>query len=343
MSFLNKFNLYLPTNQQKLLLQATLFQGDKALNAWHQWEKQVDIAKLDSESFHLLSLLYRNLSTHQVKDDRIKIIKGVYRRTWCANQLLIQRVQTILNTFHEAEIQTIMLGDAALVSNYYRDFGHRPIYTLNFLIHPSDIDKVKDLLASLDYHLKHTLTDRLYFDIPNEVGRSLFIHPILFKAEPQEHTNKQLWHYAISTEFSDLTSQVLSHTDQFLYVCSQGFIKHQSQQIRCLADAMIILQTSGNEIDWIRLVTQAQRYELLLPLKNMLNLLTEILEVKIPDWILPSLRKMPVSHFELLEYQVFLDNKMLAVKSALLRISRKISWRLKPQLHKQSPPARTQE
>jgi hypothetical protein len=320
MIFRIKSNSYLPTENQKLLLKAAFFQDKKSLDCWEGWVANVDIQKLDSESFHLLPLLYRNLSNYELKDQRLKIIKGVYRRTWCANQLLIQRIKTILNIFQDAGIETIIFGDVALVTNYYQDWGHRPIYSINLSLHPFEIDRVKDRLASLNYHLKHTLTDRLCFEGQNELDCPLVIHTILFRAEPQEHTNNQLWYYAIPAKLGNISTQIFSQTDQLLYVCSQGFIKHQFQQIRSLADAMTILQTSESDIDWIRLVTQAQRYELILPLKNMLNLLTDVFELQIPEWILPSLRKMPVSHFELLEYQVFSDNKMLAVKSELLRI-----------------------
>lgn len=50
-----------PTREQGLLLQATVWQGQKAIEAWEKWECSVDMDKLDPGSHRLLPQLYRNL------------------------------------------------------------------------------------------------------------------------------------------------------------------------------------------------------------------------------------------------------------------------------------------
>ncbi|MDZ8188159.1 MAG: nucleotidyltransferase family protein [Nostoc sp. ChiSLP02] len=286
-----KPNLDLPTPQQKLLLQASLLHGQNALNAWQSWSEIVDIEKLDSESYNLLCLLYRNLSVHKIQHSKITIIKGIYRRTWYANQLLFSKIQPILQTFYETGIKILMLADIALISNYYQDYGHRPVYAIDLFIPSLDIDKAIKLLANLGW--KKVTSEKLDFELQDEFPQLLFIPRGIFWAEPQEKTDNQLWNYAISCKISNISTLALSHTDQLLYICLRAFPTNQLQEIRWLADAMIILQAYGNEIDWSRLVTQAQRYQLVLPLKNMLTILEEIFNFLIPNWVLASLNKTP--------------------------------------------------
>lgn len=313
-----------PTHKQELLLRASLLQGEDALIAWHQWRATVDIECLDPESYYLLGLLYRNLSIHDVNDSHMARLKGVCRSRWYKNQLLFQKILAILHSFHNSGIETLVLKDAALVLHYYQNYGLRPISTLDFLIRPVDASVTMSLLRNLGWSPEIKKTERLVSLSPAIVFRSesrqpIIIHGYIFWSDFQEHANNALWSSAISTQIGDFSARVLSPTDQLLHVCLHGFRWNVVPQIHWIADAMMIINSSAVEIDWSRLVTQAQQCRLVLPLKNMLMLLDELLGAPIPPSVLQNVQTMPVSHFERIEHQVFNRKPLPVVGSFLIR------------------------
>jgi len=109
-----------------------------------------------------------------------------------------------------------------------------------------------------------------------------------------------------------------SPTDQLLDICVRTFLINSTLSIHGLADAYLLIQTLGNAIDWRRLVAQAQRYRLILPLRNLLVALQQVLQPTIPDWVLLVLRGLPITPQELLTYQVLAEDWPLWVRSQLL-------------------------
>lgn len=316
---------YWPTHEQELLLQASLLQGQDALDAWHQWRASVDIECLDSESHHLLGLLYRNLSIHEVKDSHMAKLKGIYRSMWYKNQLILQKIIAIMHSFHDAGIKILVLKDAAIISRYYQDYSLRPICALDFLTRPVDAEATMNLLEKLGWIPEIKRPNKLVSLSPTLRFRSkstiqpLILHGHIFWSGLQKNDNNALWSGAISTQIGDSSLGILSPTEQLLHVCSYGFRWHSVPQTCCIADAMMIINSSAVEIDWNRLVTQAQQYRLVSPLKNMLMLLHERLDVTIPLSILQNIQNMPVSYLERLEDSVFNKRPRPVVVSFVIR------------------------
>ena len=138
-----------PTWQQELLLQAALMRGPNAIGAWNRWRSGVDIETLDPESLRLLPQLYDTLRRQGVSDPALGRLKDAYRRTWYENQLLFHALSGLLRSLHEAGIQTVLLKGAALVSQYYRDYGLRPMHDLDILIPAGQSSQALRLLTTL--------------------------------------------------------------------------------------------------------------------------------------------------------------------------------------------------
>ena len=270
-----------PSSRQRSLLQAALLQQQPALEAWQQWRSQVDIETLDPESHHLLSLLYPNLVRYHVDDPHLGRLKGVYRRTWYANQLLVQSFKSILQALQTIQANPLVLGEFALVSTCYPDYGHRPVYQLDVMVPRS---QTLDAIATLQQLGWNTHIDELkpgdclwkpltfWQETPVQSTPyiQLNLHNHLFQAAPQPYTDEQLWVNAVTKSVSDLTTSVLSPVDQLLHLCLR-----RNQEPQCpiywLADAALLINTLSAESDWVRLVTQAQRYEIILPLRYFLS------------------------------------------------------------------------
>ncbi|WP_017655076.1 nucleotidyltransferase family protein [Fortiea contorta] len=291
---------YKLTQTQKLLLQATLLQGQAALTAWEQWESSVDIEVLDPQSYALLPQVYQNLLAHGVEDAHMARLKGIYRRNWYANQLRLKQLKILLSHLKDAGIEVILLGDAALCCLV--DQTYRPISHLHLLVRSAELERAIQQLTSLNWQVA-TATTYQFIHLQDEQKNSLYLQGRLFWAIPQDYIDEQVWQYAIPNG-SNLAGYILNPTDQLLDVCTRTFIKSRSPEISGIADALMLIQQAGDDLDWIRLITQAQRYQMILPVRNMLLLLQQVLQLAIPNWVIPALLQMPIAQTERLNYQV---------------------------------------
>ena len=316
-------SVYQPPHVQRWLLQAALMQDQSALEAWQKWRNQVDIETLDSNSHHLLSLLYLNLVRHQVDDPHLGRLKGVYRRTWYANQLLMQQFRSVVQALQNSQIETVSLREMALVTTCHPDCGYRPIYQFDLLVRPEQTLAAIDTLQQLGW-ITHTSKPQpnvgLWHPVTfhNASQFQLNLHNHLFRATPQLYTDGQLWENAI--QISDLSTLFLSPVDQLLHLSLKLNHKQSKRPIYWFADAAMMVNAITEESEWIRLVTQAQRYEMILPLRYLLTELQALLETPLPDWVVPSLQKMAISYSELLQYNLLPNHKLLMLKALLVRL-----------------------
>jgi len=323
-----------PTKMHLSLLQAAILPEQPALDAWRKWRDSVDIEALDPESHHLLSTLYPNLVRHGVEDTQMKRLKGVYRRTWYVNQLLARSFVKVFEALHEEGIRPLVIGEMALVSTVYSDYGHRPIYRLDLFVPCSQTLAALNSLQRLGWMNSYRLRpgERLW-QTPLPLWRAtspndalcvpIYLHNHLFRAEPQSYTDERLSVDAISTEIGNFPALVLSQIDQLLYLSLQNNRQAEQRPIYWLADTAALVNALSEEARWVELVTRAQRYEIVLPLRYLLRELQEVLNLSLPDWVLPSLNQMAISYYELLEYNIASDRKLLLLKARLLRLRKR--------------------
>lgn len=318
-------SLYALSHPHKCLLRAALMQDSQALNNWQQWRNQVDIETLDSDSYHLLSALYPKLLQHRIEDPHMGRLKGVYRRTWYANQLLIQQFKAVLQAFQAVQIDSLVLGEMALAATCHPDYGYRPIYRFDLLV---PVDQTLAAIAAIDqlgwirYGAEPTVGERLYSPIEfhNGCHFQLRLHNHLFEAVPQAYTDQQLWINAIAISIGGISTLAISPVDQLLHLCLQINREQKRRPIYGLADATAIANAIQSEAEWVRLVTQAQRYEIILPLRYLLIELQALLPASLPDWVIPSLRKLAISYSELLNHKLLSDNKPLLLKAQIVQL-----------------------
>lgn len=324
MNLNNNQNNCWPTSEKKLLLRAALLQGEEAIASWEQWRESVDINEIDKESYRLLPLVYNNLFTQEVIDLHTGRLKGVYRRTWCENQVLFQKLAAIVFCFQDAGIDTLLLKDAALNLRYYQDYGLRMLNSLELLVHPTDALAAMNLLHKIGWKPKGKIPTRIVpfsqsLGFENESNQFLHLRWHLFADCFSENTENEFWKFAKLTKVGDLSTYVLSPTDQLFYVCVSGGLWNRNLPIIRLADAKIIINSSQAEIDWKRLVLLAEKYRLVLPLKEMLTKLHEILNAPIPTSILQEIQNLPISTFEQREYQLMSGEKTTFLERFLMR------------------------
>jgi len=220
-----------PTWQQELLLRAALLQGKNSIEAWEKWKSSTDINQLDLGSHRLLPQLYRNLHVQGVKDRLLEKFKGIYRRTWCDNQLLFHEVSALLRSLGDAGIETIVLKGAALALLHYRDCGLRPMNDFDVMVHVEQRSAAIDLLRKLGWtpipRSPEGVTET-YLSVVNShgfthiAGRECDLHWHLFPECCQVDADNDFWEQAVPFEIHDVLSRSLAPTDQLLHVCVHG-------------------------------------------------------------------------------------------------------------------------
>ena len=299
-----------PTSRQELLLRAALLKGEDSIAAWDEWKDSVDIDKIDIGSQRLFPILYHNLKSHDIDHPFIKIFKGIHRRTWYKNQLLFNNLSITLKSFHESGIKTIILKGAALTTLYYKDLGLRPMSDFDVLVPYDQIHEAIQILKELKWNCDHIPPERQmrkYMSVwnaltfNNDQGHQLDVHWNSF--HPGSANDDDFRSRSIPVKLVGIPTAALNPSDQLLHVCVHGAWWNAVPPLRWVADSMAILNSEAM-IDWNRLVEQSVKYNYVLPMRESLGYLKKKLDAPIPESVMETLRRIPVSLEHRMEYKV---------------------------------------
>ncbi len=294
-----------PTTTQELLLQSAILPDQVALSAWREWKGQTDLEKdIDIGSYRLLPLVYKNLQTLGVEDPWMGKLKGIYRLTWYKNQALFRSAATIIDNFHQAQIQTMILKGAPLIVNYYQDFGVRPMNDLDILVPTNKKDEAIELLLQLgwkpmQFHWKDFNKERMVYrhawGFVNPSGQSIDLHWHVFSLSTEKDSDVTYWDVSTPISLLNVTTLTLDATNMLLHVCVHGGQWDISSSIRWIPDAFYILSRAQLKINWDRLVNQAEDKRFIVPLRLALSYLRDRFNAPIPDEVLSALSKIKTS------------------------------------------------
>src|SRR4051812_17046083 len=91
-----------PTREQELLVAAALLSPQRAAEAWAEWKTCVDLGAVDLGTVRLLPLVYQNLPATVGDDALMDMSRGLYRRTWYMNHLLLRDAVPALAALRDA-------------------------------------------------------------------------------------------------------------------------------------------------------------------------------------------------------------------------------------------------
>src|SRR5215831_11499835 len=151
---------HLPNKEQQLLLQAALWSGPAAIDAWARWQASIDFDNyLDNDSFALLPMLYTNLCRHGVTHPLMHKLKGIYRRLWCENQVHFQAVEGVVRDFHLVNIPTLVLHGAALSVKYYREDALRTVKDSQIVVPVDRAAQATELLVQSGWKAESNISE----------------------------------------------------------------------------------------------------------------------------------------------------------------------------------------
>lgn len=262
-------------DEQKLLLQAGFLPETEAISALKKWEQFVDIEEVDQESYILLPLVYRNLLYHGFNGAIMARLKGVYLRRWYENKILLYHVDLALQKLKEANIEILVIREVALMRHYYKYDNVRDINIFMFLSKTDNLDKSTIILEKLDWELQISIPSSLIPGYQNlkfkhkKSGLSLIINYFLDVEIPYE---LNLWkgNKIANTRVGLNNYYYLIPEYEFLLLCFHLKNIKGNNSLRRLSDACMLIQHSGNLINWHSLTAIIKEFDLVDSFKEII-------------------------------------------------------------------------
>ena len=236
-------------------------------------------------------------------------LREEYVRTWCDNELLFHETARLLQALQLRGIETMVLKGVALASLFYRDTGLRPMSDVDILVRPGSAGEALKVLSETGWRPAcRSPEDLIPYEQAAEFrsgrGCRCDLHWRIFWDGRQEVGDDEFWAGAIELEVNRVASRALNPTDQLLHVCVHGAVWNEMPTVRWVADAALILRAAQTEIDWGRLLEQAEKRRLMLPMADTLEYLRSHLQSPVPPDVVKALRALPASRWEHAWYQI---------------------------------------
>ncbi|MEX1104443.1 MAG: nucleotidyltransferase family protein [Dehalococcoidia bacterium] len=299
-----------PAPAQTDLLRAALLPREEALAAWARWKAAVDFEEADAASHDLGPLVARNLLSLGCEDELLPRLKGVQRRTWYRNRILLHAATGAARHLQEAGIPTMLLKGAPLAHRYYGDISLRPMADVDLLVPTAEATRAADLLMAAGW-VPQAPRKRVYdfirlfhaIGMDDRAGGSVDLHWHVLEECCTAGADREFWDAATDLEIEGTTFKTLHPSDLLLHVCVHGSRGYPAPTLRWIPDALTILQGHGDAFDWDRLVAQAKRRNLTLATSNALEYLVAYFRAPIPETVISRLRTSRPTLVERLDYR----------------------------------------
>ncbi len=294
---------------QKLLLRAALLKGTDAVDAWNAWESAVDWeGHLENRTFDLLPLLYMNLQRLGVDHPHMNILKGIYRQAWYKNQRFFSEAGRTLASLHKTGVHTMVLKGIPLTVLHYKNYGVRPMSTIDILVPSSEALLTADALNKVGWSPMMTAgEDYMQYQHPlrflNKSGMELALHRYLIFKSSRSDSDSDFWNKAVPIVIHHIPAYAQNPADMLFHVIVDGAKWNPEPSIHWIADAITIMQSSHTEVDWSRIINQAKKHKVSLQMKEALHYLDENFQAGVPKTIMDRTKSIPVSSLEQFEYR----------------------------------------
>ncbi|MDX2028150.1 MAG: nucleotidyltransferase family protein [Alphaproteobacteria bacterium] len=299
----------LPSPDELVFLKACLSPPEEAKAAWAECLSRRSLDELEGPSFHLLPLLYRNLQRAEHEGPEMPRLKGLYRRNWYASQKRFHMLENVIAQFHAHKIPVIVLKGSALSFLYYPDPYTRAMMDGDILVPMAQAEEAVTRLRAQGWNCKIPMRRNFTRSMngnafTNAAGDELDVHWHLFLENCGEKNRQIFWQRAVPMEFRAQQVLTLSPSDHLFHTCIHGYKWNPVSPMRWVADASLILEKSGDAIEWDHIVGQARIRNFSVRLHGALAFLCDSCGLKIPARVFTDLQAIPVPKFERFEHRI---------------------------------------
>jgi len=318
--------LWQPDGRKVRLLQAALLPGAAAVTAWRAWRVALLTDDLAEGSALLLPQLYRQLTRLGVEDALLPKLKGIYRRTWYSNQLLLHAAAQVLRPWAADGLPAMLFGGAALMALGYGDHGLRPLGGVDVALPAAAVPRARDLAERLGWTAGAPAASRALpwgraiplHDPGGHLLRLHWSHPSSRRAPPAAASRAAA---AARVVLGDVELLVLNPVDQLLDLCERGMGEGGAAAVLRVADTAALLRSAAVALDWAALGARARERRVLWPVGAMLQTVGNTVGVPLPPGV-PQALPIPVN--ERLAYGLVRPLQRLARRSSAWRTARRL-------------------
>jgi hypothetical protein len=281
-----------PSTAHRLILKAALHDGEPAIDAWRRWQSGNSLESADSASFQLLPKLYLNLRRLLPAAPELETLRGIYKYTWCCNQLALRSLVEVLRVLERADIRTAVLKGLPLILDHYTDVGARMMADNDLLIDEQDLSRADAALREAGWEPNLPLPPRplvpylaeCHYARPHWTDVDLHWRPLSIDCPPEaEHDFRAR---LVPRDLQGVKTCVPDHTDHLLLTCIHGRKQDDHARARWVLDAMTLFATADPPIDWDVLLDRARQVGLVMPVCDSLAYLQTEFDAPVPSEVL---------------------------------------------------------
>jgi hypothetical protein len=304
-----------PNWQQSLLLTAAMGEDAEAAEAFCRWRESIDLeADFDPGSYRLMPLVYDRMRRLNVRDPVMGRLKGVYRMSWYGNQVLFDKVRSIVSALEERGITPLLLAGVPLALYYYRNPAVRPVGAIDIAVSPRQVRGSIAVIEASGWQRNaipsaEDLRYRHCIQFTDLHGHALDLHWHFLYEACNDEADAFFWSSAIPLDFGGEPTLQLDPTAMLVYVILRGIRWDADPPHQWIADALLILRYEGGRLDWERIIAFAQGQRLTYRLSLGLGYLAERHNAPLPRAVLTRLRQIGTSLLERIENTVDLHHR----------------------------------
>ena len=309
-----------PVSSQKELLRATFLDGREGSDAFENWKSQIDMADHpDFGSFRLLPFLFHQLIAQGIDDPVMMKLKGIARQNWYKNRRFFYNVEPTLQALYKVGIECMLLCGPVFALNYHQDYALGAENNLSILVPMEQVRPAFEQLQMMGWQPAKQLLEPMHKPylaanwlhiFQDATGCKIYLHWHLLPACRTVEADTDFWNRTITTAIHEVPVHILNPADQLLYSCVEDHSSHELSNFLRAIDVMLIIRATP-DLDWDRLISQAEKHRLVVPLMAVLSYIQDILDDPLPPMVWQRLLTLSISWQEQLEYRLRTSNPLL--------------------------------
>lgn len=312
--------------QLRLLLHSALLPDAPAWEAWKQWRSGVDVQSLKDPSISLLPYVFKRWGL-RIKDDPVyPIMKGVYRRTWYRNQMLLDQARRVAEAMGSAGIPVLFLKGMAALLSIYSDPGLRAMKDLDVLVPTRDADRAILILESLGFRFRDKFAGFEYVrfythgaEYYSENFGKIDLHWNAFHDIRVEEADRLIWRESREADLKGSRVRIPKAEFFLIHTLLAAARFGGAGDMRWMMDAAALIRSVQEPLDWQSIVRFAEDPLKGLPLRDTLAYLNYEVPGLVPAGVLETLAKVKPTAWQARFYEWVLDADLMHGSGVLFR------------------------
>jgi hypothetical protein len=252
-------------------------------------------------------MVYRNLARADDDDPLLGRLKGIYRKTWVTNKLLVQRTTETAEALQADDIPALFIEGVAVAVRFYPELGLRPSASVDVLVHEGDAQSSIVALQRAGWTERPGSRERdgAATYLVDAAGSVCILRTRLaidfVTNDGRRHAHAPLWESRETLELDGVELRVPEPTDTLLAICVLHARAEGGPNVQWIVDAKALLLS--DEVDWERLLEMGQERRQAPRLRDALTYLAALPGPRPPRPVLDQLARASNSRRERLAYR----------------------------------------